>query len=99
VNESVRVTLTFTQTTAERKVQGKCQAPTKHNRKRPDRQRTVTRTTLSYSVTAGRHTVKFDGRTGKSKLPLGAYALHLTAANPVSQKRSRTASLRFTIVK
>jgi hypothetical protein len=99
VNATARVTLTFTQTTAGRRVKGKCRAPTKHNRKRPHCQRTVTRTTLSYSVTAGRHTVKFDGRTRNGKLPLGAYALHLTAANPVSDKRSRTASLRFTIVK
>jgi hypothetical protein len=99
VNESARVTLTFTQTTAGRKVQGKCRPSTKHNRRLPRCEHTARRATLGYSVSAGRHTVRFDGRTRKGRVPLGAYALNLTAANPVSRKRSRTASLRFTIVK
>jgi PKD domain len=99
VNQPARVTLTFTQSSAGRRVNGKCRTPSKHDRERPHCKRMVTRGTLGYSVTAGRHTVAFNGRIGGRKLPLGAYTLRLTATNPTSQQRSRTASLRFTIAK
>jgi PKD domain len=98
VDETARVTLTFTQTTAGRKFKRKCQAPTRHNLKRPACKRTVTRGTLAYTTTFGRHTVAFDGRIAGHELPLGVYSLRLTATGPTGQ-RSRTASLRFTIAK
>ena len=99
VNQTARVTFAFTQTTAGRKVRGKCQVPTRHDRKRPACRRTVSRGALSFTTTPGHHTVVFDGRIGGRKLPLGAYTLRLTATNPTSRQRSRTASLRFTIAK
>ena len=98
VNEPARVTFAFAQTTAGREVKGKCQAPTMHNRKRPRCERTITRGTLTYTTTSGRHTVAFDGRVAGRKLPDGAYTVRITATNS-SRQRSRTASLRFTIAK
>ena len=98
ISEPGRVTLTFVQTTAGRKVKGKCQRPSKHNRKRPSCRRTVTRATLGYPVSAGHHTVQFEGHAGNRRLPLGAYTLKLTATN-ATQQPSRTATLKFTIVR
>jgi hypothetical protein len=98
VNEAARVTLAFTQSNAGRKVKGKCRAPNKPNRKHPSCQRTVTRATLGFSVSAGHHAIKFQGHAGKKKIPLGAYTLKLTAIN-ATQQHSRTATLKFTIVK
>jgi PKD domain len=98
VNQAARVTLTFTQSSAGRKVKGKCQTPNKPNRKRPSCQRTLTRATLGFSVSAGHHAVKFQGHAGKKKIPLGAYTLHVEATN-ATQQHSRTATLKFTVVK
>jgi hypothetical protein len=98
VNEAAQVTLTFTEATSGRRTRGKCRAPSKHNGTHPSCKRTVTRATLGYSVRAGDHTIKFQGQAGKTKIPLGAYTLKLTATN-ATQQHSRTAALKFTIVK
>ena len=98
INEAAHVALTFTQTVSGRRTKGNCQPPTKHNRKRPSCQRTVTRATLGYSVSTGHHTIEFQGRAGKTKLPLGTYSLKLAATNSAKQ-HSRTATLKFAIVK
>ena len=49
-------------------------------------------------MSAGAHTIKFQGHAGKKKIPLGAYTLELAATN-ATQQHSRTAALKFTIVK
>jgi PKD domain-containing protein len=99
INEDARVTLAFTLQAAGRKVAGRCQVPTRHNRKRPSCKRTLTRGTLSYATTAGHHTITFDGRIGAHRLPLGAYTVHITAVDAGTGQHSRAATLRFTIVK
>jgi PKD domain len=98
ISEAAHVSLTFTQTVSGRMTKDKCQAPTKHNRKRRSCKRKVTRATLGYSLSAGHHTIEFQGRAGRTKLPLGAYTLELAATNAARQ-HSRTATLKFTIVK
>jgi hypothetical protein len=98
LDEAGRVSFVFTQSAAGRKVARKCQAPTKHNRKQPRCRRTLTRGTLTYSATTGHHKLAFQGRTANKRLPLGAYTLQLTATN-TSGGRSRSHTLRFTIVK
>jgi hypothetical protein len=55
--------------------------------------------TLTYTARTGRHKLSFDGRIASKKLPLGAYTLRLTATDTTTGKRSRTTTLRFTIVK
>ncbi len=63
------------------------------------RRRTLTRGTLSYSVRSGRRRLAFQGRLGRGRLPLGAYALAITAASTAPAQRSQAAVLHFTIVK
>jgi hypothetical protein len=98
VNETAEVTLAFTQTAAGRRVSGKCQPATRHDRKDPRCRRTLTRGTLSYAGTAGRHRLAFQGHVTTRRLPLGDYTVTLTAAS-ASGQRSRPHILRFTIVR
>ena len=60
--------------------------------------RTVTRGTLGHVVGPGRRRVGFQGRIGKRRLPVGAYALQVTAVNATTGLRSRRQTLHFTIV-
>jgi uncharacterized delta-60 repeat protein len=98
VNQSATVRFSFTQKLAGRKVGHRCVAPSKKNRHNPKCARTVTRGALSFSVAAGPHKLRFDGRLSKhKKLPLGRYTLIITATSgsgPPATKR-----LTFTIVK
>jgi hypothetical protein len=73
--------------------------PTGHNRKRRSCKRTLGRGTLSYTTTAGRHTITFDGRIASHRLPLGAYIARITAVNARTGQHSGAATLKFTIVK
>ena len=60
--------------------------------------RTVTRGTLGHVVGPGRRRVGFQGRIGKRRLPVGAYALQVTAVNATTGLHSRRQTLHFTIV-
>jgi hypothetical protein len=61
------------------------------------KQHGATRGTLSFSVGAGAHRVRFQGRLPNHKtLPLGRYALIITATNSAGQRTS--VRLTFTIV-
>jgi Bacterial Ig domain len=57
----------------------------------------VTRGTLRFTVTAGAHKLRFNGRLSKrKKLPLGRYTVIITATNTAGQRAK--AKLTFTIV-
>jgi PKD domain len=99
VNETVRAAFAFTQTVAGRKVSGRCRALRRSNRRRPACRLTLTRATLSYTVKSGHHRLSFDGRYGRHTLALGRYAVVVTAVNATTKRRSRSHTLRFTIVR
>jgi hypothetical protein len=98
IDQSVRVRFTFTQRLPGRRVGGRCVKPTATNLSKPRCTRLVTRGALSFSVGAGQHTVRFQGRLSKHKrLPIGRYRLRITATNAAGQRA--TANLTFTIVR
>jgi hypothetical protein len=98
LNELARVTFSFTQRLAGRKVNGRCVAQTKQNRSKHACKHTVTPGTISFSGHPGVNKVVFQGRISRSsKLEPGAYTLQIAATNATGQ-RSRSASLTFTIV-
>ncbi|HUA48632.1 MAG TPA: beta-propeller fold lactonase family protein [Solirubrobacteraceae bacterium] len=99
VDQRARVTLQFAQTVAGERVRDVCQAPTRANRGARPCRRMLTRGILSLTVPAGAHRVSFDGRIGRAQLPLGAYAVDLTAINPGTGQRSAVRTLRFRIVR
>jgi 6-phosphogluconolactonase (cycloisomerase 2 family) len=97
INESVRIRLAFTQTTAGRRVGHRCVMQNKRNKRKPKCTRTVTAATLAFTVGAGSHRVRFQGRVSRHKtLAAGRYTLIMTATNAAGQ-RDR-AKLTFTIV-
>ena len=97
LNGSASVRFAFIQKLPGRRVERRCVAVTVKNESKPKCARTVTRGTLSFSVGAGPHRVRFDGRLSKHKrLAPGRYTLIITAtdgAGPPATKR-----LTFTIV-
>lgn len=98
LNVRVRMRFAFMQTTLGRRVGQRCVAQNKRNSGKPRCRRTVTAGTLSFSVRAGSHRVRFQGRISRRKtLPPGRYTLIMTATNAAGQ-RDR-ARLTFTIVK
>jgi subtilisin-like proprotein convertase family protein len=58
---------------------------------------TRVRTTLTRQGSAGANTLRFSGRVGRRKLRPGAYRAQFTATDAAGN-RSRTATVRFTIV-
>jgi hypothetical protein len=87
----------FKQWLPGRRVGGRCVALTAKNRSRPKCTRLVTRGSLSFSVSAGAHRLRFQGRLSKHKrLPVGRYTVAITATNSAGQRA--TAKLTFTIV-
>ncbi len=99
LNEQARVSFTFTQQVGGRKVNGRCVAQSKKNRRKHACKRTLTRGTLSFTGHAGTNKVSFQGRISHSKkLGLGSYTLVITATNAAGQ-HSSTKQLSFTIVK
>jgi hypothetical protein len=57
----------------------------------------VTRGTLSVTLVAGAHKLRFQGRLSKHKrLPIGRYSLIITATNAAGHQA--TARLTFTVV-
>ncbi|MGA9859294.1 MAG: beta-propeller fold lactonase family protein [Solirubrobacteraceae bacterium] len=98
INESVRMRLAFTRTILGRRVSHRCVLQNKRNKPKPKCTRTVTAATLTFTVGAGSHRVRFQGRVSRHKtLAAGRYTLIMTATNAAGQRRS--AKLRFTIVK
>jgi large repetitive protein len=97
VSRAARVTFTFVQTLAVRRLGARCVAPRKAKGRAPACDRPVTRGGLVRSVGAGAHHLTFHGRVGRTTLPAGSYAVLVTAVAP-SGARSRTITLHFTIV-
>jgi hypothetical protein len=99
LNQRSTVSFAFTQQVGGRKVNGKCVAETKANRRKPGCKRTVTQGTLTFTGRSGLNKVAFQGGISRSKkLRLGTYTLQITALNSAG-KRSAPSSLKFTIVR
>jgi uncharacterized delta-60 repeat protein len=97
VNQAATMRFAFTQKVPGRKVGHLCVAPSKKNAHKPKCTRTVTRGKLSFSVGAGVHKVRFDGRLSKhKKLARGRYTLIITASNGAGPPATK--KLTFTIV-
>ncbi len=99
LDQPASVRFAFVQSVRGRRVKGRCVAQTQKNRHMRACVRSVTRGTLVLVAHAGANRLAFQGRiTRAKKLPLGAYALVITATNSFGQ-RSSAPSLHFTIVK
>jgi virginiamycin B lyase len=99
LNESARVTLTFTQAVTGRRVHGRCVARNARGAKRRRCSLAVVRGTLTVTGHAGANSVHFEGRlAGRRRLGPGSYTVAIIAANPAGQ-RSATQRLSFTIVR
>jgi hypothetical protein len=99
LNQQAVVSFAFSQQVGGRRVNGKCVAQTRANRRRRGCKRTVTQGTLTFAGHSGLNRVVFQGRVSRSKrLPLGAYTLRITAVNSAGQ-RSSPRSLNFSIVR
>jgi len=99
LSQRATVSFVFTQQVGGRKVNGKCVAQTRANRRRPSCKRNVAQGTFTFKGHSGLNKVVFQGRISRSRrLPLGAYTLQIIAVNSAG-KRSSPRSLKFTIVK
>jgi hypothetical protein len=99
LNESARVTLTFTQKVTGRRVGHRCVKQTRHNRHHSRCSLTARRGSLSFTGHAGVNAVVFQGRISRRvKLAPGTYTLTITAINSARQSAAPK-RLVFTIVK
>jgi hypothetical protein len=99
LNERATVSFAFTQRVGGRKVNGKCVAQTRGNRRKPACKRSVTRGTLRVAGDAGKNTVFFQGRiSARNKLRPGRYTLVITAVDS-ARRRSSPKSFTVTILK
>ena len=98
LDEPATVVLTFTRIASGRRVGHRCVAPTRANRHRTACQRSAVAGKLSFAgVTAGVHTISFEGRlSGRKKLALGVYTFTV-AATDLGTVTSKP--LKFTVVK
>jgi PKD domain len=97
LNESARVRFAFAQRLPGRRVNGRCVGPTANNRNEAKCTRLVTRGALSFTVGAGAHKLRIQGKISKRKrLPLGRYKLTIISTDAAGQHA--TARLTFTIV-
>lgn len=98
LDERATVTLAFVQREPGRRVNRKCIAPTKRNRKKPSCKRGLPRGALVVAARSGPNRLAFDGRLSRTrKLQPGSYTVTITAA--VGRSRSRPTSLSFKIVR
>lgn len=82
LNVPATATLTFTQVGNGRKVKGRCQPLTKHNRAKPRCRLTRTRGKLTVAANAGANALRFKGTLpGGKRLKPGSYKLTLSAAD------------------
>jgi 6-phosphogluconolactonase (cycloisomerase 2 family) len=98
LNEPARVALAFTEKAGGRKVNQRCVAPTRRNRRHPRCTRTLAVGTLTFAAHRGHNALRFGGRISPNKkLQPGRYQLVMTATDAADQ-RSTDESLNFTIV-
>jgi hypothetical protein len=99
LNEQAKVTLTFTQRRAGRKVHGNCVAQNRNNKRKPRCTRTLVAGTLKLAAHKGANHIHFQGRLSHPRtLKPGRYTLAISASNAARQ-RTTSRSLSFTIVK
>jgi hypothetical protein len=99
LNQQASVTFGFTQRGSGRKVNKKCVAPTKSNRRKPACVRTVAAGTLTFAGHSGANEVAFQGRVSSAKkLVPGRYTVTIIATNAAGM-RSAPASLSFAVMK
>ena len=98
LDKPAAVRFDFTQPARGRKVNGKCVAQNKRNKRKRRCTRTLIRGSLTFSGHAGRNTVRFFGWLSRhKKLKPGRYTLVITATTPGVGSTSQ--KLTFTIVK
>ncbi len=99
LNEEARITLTFTQSVAGRKVRGRCVAPSRKNRRGHACRRTVTRGSQSFKAHGGLNNIAFQGRFPHAKkLAPGRYTVIFRAVSSAGL-HSNSKALTFTILK
>jgi hypothetical protein len=99
LDQAANVHFAFTQPVGGRRIKGRCAVQTKTSRYGSPCKRHVARGTMSFAGHSGVNTLVFEGLIARSKkLPLGRYALLITATNAASQ-HSAARSLHFTIVR
>lgn len=96
LSQSATVTLSFTQKSSGRKVNGRCVAQTKKNRHHRSCQRTVFAGKFTLTGHSGGNTVAFAGKINRKFLKPGRYTLTVTASAGGLTSVKRTIS--FTIV-
>ena len=96
LSTAARVRFSFVQVLRGRRVNGKCVAASNRNRQARSCQRRIPRRAPTFSATAGRHTLSFQGRTRAGRLPVGQYRAVITATGPTG-RRSAAKTLTFTI--
>ena len=98
LDQPAQVAFTFTKAAPGRKAGKRCVAQTHKNRHKRHCTRTVVAGALSLAAHAGTNKVRFQGLISRrKKLKPGTYKLLVVAT--VAGKRSRTATLSFTIVR
>jgi uncharacterized delta-60 repeat protein len=99
LDQGAIVSFVFAQQVGGRKVNGRCVAQTKQNKRKPACTRTVSRGKASVTGKAGSNKLSFSGRISRSnKLSPGRYSVTITATNSIGQV-SKPHTLNFTIVK
>ncbi len=97
LSTEAKLTYTFTQRVAGRRVHRRCVAPSRRNRRAPRCARTLARGALTINGHAGANRLAFQGRISSSrKLRPGTYTLVITAVGP--EGRAKSQPLTFTIV-
>ena len=98
LNETARLTLTFTRTLPGRLVKRRCVATSSRNRRQPTCTRTLVAGQLAFSAHAGSNRVAFYGSLSRrARLQPGAYTVTIVAVNAAGQSSSQR-RLSFTIV-
>jgi hypothetical protein len=97
---AARVTLSFTEQLAGRRVAGRCVAPSRANRHAATCRRTVSVGTIGRAGHSGLNRISFKGTlAGGRKLAPGRYTVTIMAVDPASGAVSTPKRLTFTIVK
>ncbi len=99
LSAAATVTLSFTQTLPGRRINGRCMAPSRHNRRRPRCSRVSRAGSLALRGHAGTDRVRFYGRlSNRTRLNPGSYTVAIAAVDPTG-RRSAQKTLSFTIVR
>jgi hypothetical protein len=98
LNEPANVSLVFTQRVTGRRVQGRCVAGSRKNRRERVCGRMLNRGSVSVAERVGRHRISFDGRLSHAgRLPPGNYTVVFNATSSTGQ-HSSPRQLSFTVV-